>query len=52
MNLNIPFESLGYSEIDKNAVCMYVCMYGDKNNYGDITKIKELPNDIDLLFHG
>jgi DNA (cytosine-5)-methyltransferase 1 len=31
---------------------MYEQLYNDFNNYGDITKIERLPENIDLLFHG
>lgn len=44
--------SLGYSEIDKRAIEQYEFLYNDFNNYGDITKIKELPVGTDLLTSG
>ena len=47
-------ESLGYSEINKNAIKAYCELFNDTpdNNFGDITKIEKLPNNIDILFHG
>lgn len=48
---NIPFESVGYCEIDKYAIQAYKALHGDHiKNYGDITKVdeNELPN-MDLL---
>ena len=37
--LNIPFESIGISEIDKYAIKAYEAIHGQVENYGDITKI-------------
>ena len=47
-------ESLGYSEINKHAINAYCELFNDTpdNNWEDITKIEQLPNDIDILFHG
>lgn len=48
---NIPFESVGYCEIDKYAIQAYKALHGDHiKNYGDITKVNvdELP-DMNLL---
>lgn len=52
--LGVKYQSLGYSEINNNAIKAYCELFNDKpeNNYGDITKIEKLPNDIDILFHG
>ena len=36
--LNIPYESIGISEIDKYALKAYEAIHGDCRNYGDITK--------------
>jgi len=49
----IPFEVVGFSEIDKYAIQCYLQNHGDIKNYGDITKInwKEVP-DFDLLLGG
>lgn len=49
----IPFEYVGFSEIDKYAIKCYLQNHGDIKNYGDITKIDpaELP-DFDLLTGG
>lgn len=46
----IPFESVGYSEIDKFAIKTFEQNHGQIKNYGDITKINpsELP-DFDLF---
>lgn len=50
--LKIPFEIVGFSEIDKFAVKSYCAIHNisEKKNYGDITKIdaSKLP-DFDLL---
>lgn len=53
-NLGVEVESLGYSEINKHAINAYCELYNDTpdNNWGDITKITKLPDDIDILFHG
>ena len=53
--LKLPFELVGFSEIDKFAVKSYCAIHnvtGDKN-YGDITKIdaRTLP-DFDMLTWG
>lgn len=52
--MGYEIESLGYSEINKNAIEAYCELFNDtpNNNWGDITKIEKLPNDIDILFHG
>lgn len=42
INLNIPHEIIGISEIDKYAVKSYEAMYGETRNYGDISKISKL----------
>ena len=41
--LEIPYEIVGYSEIDKFAIKSYTCLYGEQPALGDITKIEELP---------
>lgn len=55
-NLGIPYELVGFSEIDKYAVKSYCAVHGvdESLNLGDITKIdeKELPKDIDLVTYG
>lgn len=54
--LNIKYELLGYSEIDKYASKSYSAIHNvpESMNLGDITKIneKELPKDIDLITYG
>ena len=54
-NLNIPYDLVGFSEIDKYAVKSYCAIHGvdEKLNLVDITKIdeKKLPN-FDLLTYG
>ena len=52
--MGYEIESLGYSEINKHAINAYCELFNDTpdNNWGDITKIEKLPNDIDILFHG
>ena len=49
----IPFEVVGYSEIDKFAIKCYEQNHGNINNYGDIRKINpyDLP-DYDLFTGG
>ena len=42
INLNIPYEIVSVSEIDKFAIQSYEAMYGKTRNYGDISKIKKL----------
>ena len=42
INLNIPHEIVGMSEIDKYAVKSYEAMYGQTRNYGDISKVSSL----------
>lgn len=43
INLGIPHEVVGISEIDKFAVRSYEALYGKTYNFGDISKITELP---------
>lgn len=55
-NLNISYDLIGFSEIEKAAVESYCVLHNiskDKN-LGDITKIEieKLPKNIDLLTHG
>lgn len=42
INLDIPHEIVGISEIDKFAIQSYEAMYGPTRNYGDITKVARL----------
>ena len=55
-NLGIPYELVGFSEIDKYAVKSYCAIHGvdESMNLGDITKIdaKQLPKDIGLITYG
>ena len=55
-NLKIPYELVGYCEIDKHASKSYAAIHGvdESMNLGDITKIdtSQLPKDIDLLTYG
>lgn len=55
-NLDIDFELVGFSEIDKFAIKSYCAIHGvgESLNLGDITKIdiESLPKDIDLITHG
>lgn len=54
--LQIPYELIGYSEIDKFASKAYSLIHNvpEIMNYGDITKIdeKQLPVGIDLITYG
>lgn len=55
-NLKIPYELIGFSEIDKYAVNSYCAIHGVEQsmNLGDITKVDEnaLPKNIDLVTYG
>lgn len=42
-NNNINYQSIGVSEIDKFAIEAYNLIHGETKNFGDITKIEELP---------
>lgn len=54
--LNIPYELVGFSEIDKYAIKSYCALHdvSESLNLGDITQIDitQLPTDIDLITHG
>lgn len=54
--LNIPFELVGYCEIDRYASKAYSLLYNvpETMNFGDITQLDErtLPTDIDLITYG
>ena len=55
-NIDIEYDLVGYSEIDKYASKSYSVIHevSETKNLGDITKIneKELPKDIDLITYG
>ncbi len=55
-NLNIPYELVGYCEIDKYASRAYSLIHNvpESLNLGDIREINEnkLPKDIDLITYG
>ncbi len=55
-NLQIPYELVGYCEIDKYASKSYAAIHGvpESMNLGDITKVDEkaFPKDIDLITYG
>ena len=42
-NIGLDYEVLGISEIDKFAVKSYEAIHGKVHNFGDISKIEELP---------
>lgn len=42
-NIGADYEIVGISEIDKFAIISYNAIHGETKNFGDITKIKELP---------
>ena len=42
INLSIPHEVVGISEIDKFAIQSYNTLYGETRNYGDISKVEKL----------
>lgn len=54
--MNVPFDLIGFSEIDKYAVKSYCAIHNvdESKNFGDITKIDEtaLPKNIDLITYG
>ena len=54
--IGIPYDVVGFSEIDKYAIRSYCAVHGidEALNLGDITKIdvNHLPNDIDLITYG
>lgn len=55
-NLHIPYDLMGYCEIDKYASKAYSLLHNvpESMNLGDITKLdeKSLPDDIDLITYG
>lgn len=55
-NLQIPYELVAYSEIDRYASFAYSVLHNvpETLNLGDITKVDEskLPTDIDLITFG
>ena len=42
-NLGLDYEVVGISEIDKFAIKSYEAIHGEVHNFGDISKIEELP---------
>ncbi len=42
--LGVNVEHIGFSEIDKYAIQSYLAIHGDVKNYGDITKMTEIPS--------
>ena len=42
-NIGIPYQVVGISEINKNAIKAYMAIHGDTPNYGDISKLDVLP---------
>lgn len=54
--LQIPYELVGYCEIDKYASKAYSILHNvpESMNLGDITQVDEstLPDDIDLVTYG
>lgn len=42
-NIGIDYEVVGISEIDKFAIKSYETIHGEVHNFGDISKIEELP---------
>lgn len=55
-NLEVDYEVVGFSEIDKHAIKSYCAIHDvdETLNLGDISKlnIDKLPKNIDLLTHG
>lgn len=54
--LKVPYELVGYCEIDKYASKAYSLLHNvpESMNFGDITQLdeKQLPSDIDLITYG
>lgn len=50
-DLGIPFEVLNFSDIYEPAVSVYTHLFSEpkSKNLGDITKVKSIPSDIDLM---
>jgi len=42
--LGVDYEIVGFSEIDKYAIQSYHAIHGDVKNYGDITKMIDIPS--------
>ena len=42
INLGIPHEIVGISEVDKFAIKSYQAIYGETRNYGDISQVERL----------
>jgi DNA (cytosine-5)-methyltransferase 1 len=42
--LGVDYEIVGFSEIDKYAIQSYHAIHGNVQNYGDITKMQEIPS--------
>lgn len=42
-DIQAPIQSIGYSEICKEAITVYKALHTDCDNYGDISKIIDLP---------
>ena len=42
--LGVDYELVGFSEIDKYAIQSYHAIHGDVKNYGDITKMVDIPS--------
>ena len=42
-SINIPYETVGISEIDQFAIKAYNLIHGETVNFGDISKIEQLP---------
>jgi DNA (cytosine-5)-methyltransferase 1 len=46
---DFELNTVGISEIDKYAIKSYNAIHGETPNYGDISKMTELPSDIDIF---
>lgn len=46
-NIGVEHEVVGIAEIDKYAISSYMQLHGDTHNFGDISKIENLPG-VDL----
>ena len=42
IRLNIDYEIVGISEIDRHAIASYEAIYGQTRNYGDVSKVSLL----------
>ena len=49
--LNVDYDNVGYSEIDKFAIKSYIAIHGEQPYLGGIEEVEQLP-ECDLLVYG